>query len=113
MKFLKINVHAIPLGLIVESELIIWVNVVALIVARSDYKPILTTVYGQQTKLDASEYVKIAEVATGGACTYKLKFLSAANHARPALLFSADLSFEAQVALSLDLFSSPNSTIVP
>lgn len=91
MKFLKINVHSIPLGLIVESELMIWVNVVALIVARSDYKPILTTVYGQQAKPDAFEYVKIAEVATGGACTYKLRFLSAASHATASTLVRREL----------------------
>ena len=91
MKFLKITVHAVSLGLIVESEFVIWVNVVALVVVRSDFKPILTAVYGQQAKLNALEYVKIAEVPTEGARTYKSTFLSAANYAMASALVQREL----------------------
>lgn len=91
MKFLKRTVHAVSLGLIVESEFVIWVNVVALVVVRSDYKPILTAVYGQQAKLNALEYVKIAEVRTEGTRTYKSTFLSAANYAMASALVQREL----------------------
>jgi hypothetical protein len=97
MKFLKVTVHAVSLGLIVESELVIWVNVVALILARSDNKPIATTVYGQQAKLNTLEYVKIVELPTHGTRTYKSTFLSPKNYAMANALVQRELKFRNSV----------------
>ncbi len=97
MKFLKITVHAVSLGLIVESELVIWVNVVALILARSDNKPIATTVYGQQAKPNTLEYVKIVELPTHGARTYKSTFSSPTNYAMASALVHRELKFRNSV----------------
>lgn len=97
MKCLKITVHAVSLGLIVESDLVIWMNVVALILARSDNKPIATTVYGQQAKLNRLEYVKIVEVPTDGARTYKSTFLSPANYTMARALVQRELKFRNSV----------------
>lgn len=79
MKFSKVNLHAISLGLTVESEFTIWMNVVALSLASSDHSPILTSVYGQRAKGSLPGYVKIAEVGTGVTCVYKWSFLSSPN----------------------------------
>lgn len=81
MKFLKIELHALSLGLIVESEFTTWVNVFALVATRSDYTPMLTTVYGQPAKANALRHEKIAEVGTDCQCSYKISSLSVTNSA--------------------------------
>lgn len=91
MKYSKLNIHTVPLGLIVELELTIWTNVIALIAARSDDRPILTIIYGQQAKSNVLGYVKIAEVVTGVAKTYKLNFWSIANPAAASACFQRQL----------------------
>lgn len=81
MKFSKIDLHALSLGLIVESEFTVWVNVFALVATRSDYTPILTTVYGQPAKANALRHVKIAEVVTDCQRSYEISSLSVTDYA--------------------------------
>ena len=79
MKFSKIYLYALSLGLVVESEFTIWVNVLALVATRSDYTPIFTTVYGQPANANAFANEKIAEVFTDYQCSYEISYLSLTN----------------------------------
>src|ERR1700712_2412365 len=81
MKFSKIHFRALSLGLVVESEFTTWVNVVALVARRSDYTPIMTTVYGQPASANVFKHEKITEVVTCCLRSYEISSLSLTNSA--------------------------------
>lgn len=111
MRFSKINSNVFSLGLIVDSEFAAWSNVIAFVVAQSDYVPISSTVYGQPLKAKDFRYEKILEVRAAGKCSYKIGCLfdcltPRASFQRKAKLRTHDTSHFGFVFLS-EFYSGP------
>lgn len=93
MRLSRVNVNIFSMGLIVESEFSAWINVIAFVVMRSDYTPILSSVYGHSVKTKASTYEKIVEVPA--VC----KFSCNSSYLSPIDYLAFDSCFRSRVKL--------------